>query len=259
MPSKTRTFVKTEFGYRPSMAKKKVVIVKKTRRRAAPRYNRGKFSPEKKIYTATAPDDQKVGQLNGNSNGFYIADATPIPVQGPESNERIGTKIAVCSGHWDIQFSQQSSGATAMKGIIEVFYVETPGPLSMTDIYDATPFVKSGGISAGIIDYNSTRDVAAMRRFKRICFKKFYMKADNYSTALNILTIKMGFKRKRKPLIFRLSDSANTERYGQLIMTIRTDSGNWSGGASTLTGVPVTTAATGLIMNYQHMSYYYDS
>lgn len=234
---------------------------KKTNKRKSVPKSIFQQSPEKKAFYAISPLNQKVAQLNGNSNGFFITNASPDPDQGVLSTERIGCKIAVISGHWDLQFYQQSTTNQPIRGICELFYTETPETVSSTtasSLYNGTPFILSGGSYAGIIDYNSDRDFNYMKNYKRVCYKKFKVAADTLSTQVQITTIKMGFRAK-KPYIFRFTDTASTQTTGQFIFVVRCDAGNYAGGDSTLSGVPILTAATGLVMNYQHTTFYYDN
>lgn len=235
----------------------------RTYRRRVARRPRQRTSFEKKQYVAITVDNTRVAQLNGDANGYYIADSTPKPNQGFLSNERTGTKIAVCSGHYDFQIYQQSSNIGPIRGIVELFWNKgtpvTVGSTTMSQLYDGNGFVKtSGGLDAGIIDYNSTRDVNYMKNWKRVCYKKFYVKGDFQASQVQISSFRMGFRRKN-PFVIRLSDTANNLTTGQFVLTVRCDAGNWAGGASTLTNIPISGAATGLIMNYNHSSYYFDN
>lgn len=212
---------------------------------------------EKKTYTSiNFSEDQILGQVENNAKGYYIVDTSPAPSQGTSSVTRIGQKIGVCSGHWDFQFIQQSSAALPIRGIIEVFYTDIPQTIGSTvgsQLYNSNPFVTG----ASIIDYNSSRDTNYMKNFRRVCYKKFYIKPDNYNTQVLLTTVKMGFKVK-KPYVFRISD-AGTLGTGQFIMMIRCDVGNCGGGTSTLGGIATGTPATGLTFNYGHKTYYYDN
>lgn len=250
-------------SYRRRRAARRPRRGRRTLRRRTGRRPRQRTSMEKKQYVGVTPDNTRVAQLNGDANGYYISDSTPTPDQGFLSNERIGTKIAVCGGHYDFQFYQQSSTNGPIKGIVELFWNKgtpvTVGSTIMSQLYDGTPFVKtSGGTSAGIIDYNSVRDVNYMKNWQRVCFKKFRVAADTLSTQVQLVSVKMGFRR-RKPFVVRLSDTADNLTSGQFVLTVRCDAGNYAGGNSTLINVPVTGMATGLVMNYSHTSYYFDN
>lgn len=204
---------------------------------------------------------QAIGQVNGNVNGFYSWDATPVVTEGVGYNQRIGSSLKLCSSHFSFQFIQMSSCVAPIKG--EVWMVLHKGAPTVTpgtypvQIFNPNAFITG----ASIIDLNSNLDPDYFGRYKIIRRKKFSISPDSFSTQPIVKTIKMGIKYfGKKGHHIRFNDDGTTVTDGQLIMFVVLDGGNSSTTTiSTLGNITQAGTSTGLFMNSSWTHYYYDN
>jgi len=194
-----------------------------------------------------------LGQCSVNAFGYHSQDITPIPVEGVGYQQRTGASIKVLNAYIKFQFWQQASNVHVTKFRIEFWKVKggtTVAAGLATDLYLANPNISG----STIIDYNSLRNPDFFGEAKKI-FSKNYTNRPNFSTEVAITDVVISLKLDHH---IRYDKDTNNVTDGQLVMFIFCDSGN-SGAVSTLTGVPVTTALSGLIYNNDFCFYYVDN
>lgn len=201
-----------------------------------------------------------MAQLNGNAAGYYSKDVTPIPSQGTTYSGREGSSIKLHSTRVNMQFVQQGTGTDApIHLIIEMWLIKgVPYASSgtfVTDNWETNPF-----ISTPLIDYNSDLDADNFGRRTLIRSQRVTIPLDSATTSQVVQkTCQFGiiwFKGKGHHI--RFQDNSTTIQNGQILMTVRADAGN-IGTVSSLTGVPTTTASSGLRMSWNMKHYYFDN
>ena len=219
------------------------------------------INAEKKVYNMYV-QNAVLGQVNGNSNGHYILDITPIPAQGATSITRNGASIKHHSSHFQMQFAQQSASISPIN--IRVYLIRTVGVAysSVSGVpatfMDPNPFISGG---ANIYDYNASRNQDYFKTYKVLRTLEYKLAADTASSQVQIRTVKFGMKYSDELNHVKFTaDGATTPASGQLLLFITCDAGNCSTStASTLTGVPVTAVNTGLSLQYNINHYFYDN
>lgn len=214
------------------------------------------LNAEKKM-NALSVNGQLIGQVSGNISGMYYADITPTPPNGTGGSEKTGRSIKMCSWHAQMQLIQQSNAIGRQNFKIEIYQVlgspVTPATFA-TQYWFANGFVNGGNT---IIDYNSNVNPDFYGRYKKIYSKRVTLMPDSVSGQTDFKTISMGGKLNHH---IRFDGASTTVANGQLLLVIRTDSGNVSPSVvSTLTNIPQTAVSTGALLNYQIFRYYYDN
>lgn len=219
--------------------------------------------PEKKFITTYA-DEEFLGQVDAQADGFIAADTTPNPAQGIGIDQRIGAEVTLTGLRYDFQIRQMSANIGNAKISIELFKVPaqvwSSAATFTNTIFEANPFIRtSGGANAGVIDFNSNFDPNYFGQWKLIRRKVITLKGDSLANQVNIKTFPFGIKFK-KGLKIKWNDNGVTPQYHQLILVIRADTGNMSTTtASTNTGIANTAVNTGFVVNYSHKTYYIDN
>lgn len=218
---------------------------------------------EKKYDTKYSGTTLYVGQVDGNDSGHLIFDITPTPVEGAGFNERIGQKIAATGLVFDFQLQQMSAGTQGPSTVvIDIF--QKVGDASLTignfidDIYDGDVFIdqQNAGTNS-IYDVLSERNMDYFRTYRKIRSCKMVVQPDNIS-GQNILATKKLLVKFFKPHVVKYN-SLGVVTEGQLIMTVRCDSGNKSTTtASTLAGIAVAGTNTGFFFRYNIREFYTD-
>jgi len=95
------------------------------------------------------------GQANGNANGIYMQDVTPVISQGTGSSARVGNSLKLTGMSFPVQFSGQSKTMSARKIKMMLFRVSSANNSvtltdTINDYFDVNPLT-------GIIDYNSPK------------------------------------------------------------------------------------------------------
>lgn len=222
-------------------------------------YLKSVINPEKKVYNAYQTG-LTVGQINGNTDGAYFEDVTPLPTQGITAETRNGASIKLHSSVWHMQFAQQTSCISNMKVIVEIWAIEKEPYTGFTwfnDHWKGNPFISG----ADVRDYNASIDPNNFMKGKCIARRVFTLMADQLGTEKYIKDIKIPVNyNKGQGRHIRFKANTQTLEYGQLYLVVRTDRGNMSTTTpSTLTGIPETTINTGMTMSYNVMNYFYDN
>lgn len=225
-------------------------------------YLKSVLNPEKKRFQLQTTD-AKFGQISGNNNAYWVTDVTPVPSQGVTSVTRTGNSIKVHSSHLRFQFQAMSSsnGSPIKIKVMLVKVIGEPQLISSapTELLKPNPFILNAGSNAGIIDYNSDRREDTFRRFVVLRQKSVTLRA-NYHTGQHQLTdVSMGVKFKSHHVKFT-TDGNQTVADGQLFILCLADNGNSSDATvSTLTGTPQTAINTGINLQYDISTWYYDN
>lgn len=221
---------------------------------------KGMVNAEKKnidIYSANSVET--VGQLNGNSSGFWTKDITPICPQGTTYSTRNGSSIKLTSSFMKFQFYHQSSTAGPVR--LKMYFIQPKTYQSNLNTYIQNMFVYNKFLSTTTIyDFNSMINPDYFGLYKILRTKSVYLPADTISGVNMIKSVNIPHSWNRgKGHHIRYAGDTNTVLNGQVFILIFSDSGNISGVASTITPVPVAGATTGINFNYDIKHYFYDN
>lgn len=222
------------------------------------------FKPEKKTYLLNSPPGAggayPLGQLNGTSSGggYLGFDISCSPGQGTLGSSRNGNEIQMTSAYYQFQFIQQSACTSPVK--VKMYWFSVQGyPQSnptgvVTALFNPNPFTNQT-----IYDAHSSLDSNYLGNFKLIKTKTVIVGADNYSGLTQIKTVNVGLKLK-KPITVRFTgDGSNIQTEGWVYLVIMADNGNCSTSVvGTASNVANTAINTGLLMNYNFITYFTD-
>lgn len=228
-------------------------------------YLKSVLNPEKKVFQQFGTN-VGLGQVNGNANGYYALDITPIPAQGTTSVTRNGNSIKLHSLFMRFQFQQQANTANQVKVRIYIVLIKgTPntsvGAFPAGIMLDPNPFVTGGG---SIYDYHSSTNPDYFGTWKIIRKKDITVKNDSVS-GNNMITdfgLPIKYFRGKGHHIRYAQDGSQQIADGQLLMVVLADNGNVSGTTpSTLAGITTGSTAinTGCLFNYNMQHYFYDN
>lgn len=202
------------------------------------------------------------GQVYVNASGAQIVDITPTPQSGSADNARTGNSIKMTSFYHSFQISQQSAANHQnMKIIVEYWNVkgipQAATQSTLLKIYEANNFMNPLG---GYIDYFSSRNPDYFNTFKRIASKSFTLQFDSTTGASGNESLSRGCIKRKFNHHIRYDPGTTTVIEGQILMTIRADSGNRGGTDYTDTGfIPVKQANTGANLQYNMIDFYVDN
>lgn len=213
---------------------------------------------EKKNFTITySATDQVMGQVAGNSNGFYSADVTPTPALGSSSGGRIGNDINVTGMYMTVQLRQMSAATAPVK--ITWYIMRMKGDYSSTSgQVVANSFNTNDYIGGGAIIYDTQSSLNSDFFGTYTILKKFncYIKPDQF-TGQQMPCVKNIALKFRKPLNVRFYSNGTGVCLGKIFLVALASNGNCSTvTASTITNLPVSAVNTGQFLNFS-MKYYY--
>lgn len=214
---------------------------------------------KKNIDLYSANSLQTVGQLNGNSSGFYTLDITPVPTQGTTYSTRNGASIKLSSSFMKFQFYHQTSTVAPVK--LKLYIIQTKMTQTNLTTFVQGMFLYNRFLSTtNIYDFNSMVNPDYFGLYKILRTKTILIPGDQISGVNMIKDINIAHKWNRtKGHHIRYAGDTNTVLNGQVFLLIFSDSGNISGTASTITPVPIQSATTGINFNYDIKHYYYDN
>lgn len=212
--------------------------------------------------------DQTVGQLkvSGTSfvSGHYNADISPTPSNGSGVSDMIGNKIRLMSSRLHFQFRQQANTfGGPIKGTI---YVIQPNgklgdvPQIPGEFLNANPYLAVQGVT--VYDNISNRNFDTMKNF--IVHRKipFVFREDSTGTGAQVIvkTFNFGIKYNKGKGI-SMSFANGIPLTDEITLLVVLDYGNASNtvGSVIPSGVPISGAATGLIMTYFVDHWYTDN
>jgi len=232
-------------------------------------YLKSVLNPEKKRYENATTTPNLVGQVNGVSGSYtegrYLFDCTPIPLQGVTYNTRNGASIKLHSTMWHFQFVQEASCVSDVKLCVEIFQImgePYTGFTFFNERYLENPFIIDGVSGAKTIrDLNSQINPDNFMKGKCIAKRIVRIRADQTTGAKMITDLKLPIKYNRGQghHVRYKKDSIDVES-GQLYIVIRADRGNIGTVAiSNLSGVPDVAPNTGISMLGNKVDYFYDN
>lgn len=218
-------------------------------------YLKSVLNPEKKRDSYRI-ENTAVGQCNGNLDGAYFFDCTPVISQGITSNTRNGASVKLHSSMYHFQFTQSVGTIADIRGVIEMWKI-TGEPYSgftwFNEHWEANPFT-------GVRDINSQTNPDNFMKGKCIARKYFSVKADQTAGVKTLSDVKMPILyNKGQGHHLRYNKDTNTIENGQTYLVIRTDRGNISGSSVSTLNVPDVNINTGLLMQFNAVNYYYDN
>lgn len=215
---------------------------------------------KRQVYTMIGTD-QTFGQCAGNANAYWSDDITPNMVPGPNSNARIGNEISVTSAYMTLQLRQMPACTAPVKCVFYMFipkgnYTDVPVN-AVTQLWNTNNFIGTG---ATIYDTGSDMNIDQMNNFRIIRKFTVYVKPDQFSGQQMPVAKSIGLKFKRPLKIKWPNTSGNSQIENRIFFVGFCSAGNASAAtASTLANIPITTANTGLFINYSIKWYYTDS
>lgn len=161
-------------------------------------YLKSMINAEKK-HLRTDVENVVMGQVNGNSNGYYVVDVSPAPSQGTGFQERIGNSIKLHSTHWEMMIQRQSgpSIVSPIKLNIKIIRIEGEPYGTLSNAIEGkflyhNPFIDT----ANIFDYHSGRVPEYFKNYRVLKNMNIYMPGNQISGQLSNKTIKFGLKYK---------------------------------------------------------------
>lgn len=213
------------------------------------------INSEKKRITV-ANNNLGIGQVANNNSGHFLLDITPNPTQGSGFNQKTGSSIKLHATHFDFQFSGQTNTVSGIKIRIDIIKVIGQPFSTVSDILGKF-VVPNSFLSGSIYDINSNRDPDYFRNFRILKTKYVYLQPDQTTGDIVVKQCSLGLKYKNHHV--RNNDNDPTLSQGQILLMIRADRGNSGGSVSTITGIPITQAATGATFAYEYTHYFYDN
>lgn len=220
-------------------------------------YLKSVLNPEKKRDSYVILN-KPVGQVNGNTDGAYFADITPVISQGVTAGTRNGASVKLHSAMYHFQFTQGVGTIANIRGVIEIWEIKgEPYGASLFTYFDehweANPFT-------GVRDINAQTNPDNFMKGRCIARKYFRVIADQTSGVKTLTDVKMPISyNKGQGKHLRYNRDTNTIEHGQMYMVIRTDRGNISGSSVSTLNVPDVNINTGLLMQYNCTNYFYDN
>lgn len=205
----------------------------------------------------------EVGQVNANLTGTAIFDISPYQVgQNLTANGRQGNSIKIKSTYFQIQFQQQAAAAVSSRIIMEIWAVKgVPdtggfGAVTLPRLFDAATF-------SGVIDAFSPRNQNAYNDYVCIRRKRITIPYDSVTGLNQLKTVMFGHSwNKGQGHHIRYQGDTNNSTdiaNGQILITLRSDTGNKSINTASTLPVFQPNFNTGVAFKYTHKHYYYDN
>jgi hypothetical protein len=157
------------------------------------------------------------------------------------------------------QFTGNGQQSSKLEIVVEIWKVMgTPQAtsLALNQLYLPNAFVTG----ANIRDSNAQPDQDYRQQYQLVARRKCRLNKDHLSTQQSITNLEIPIKFGQFGHHIKYAENTSIVASGQLIMTVRTDSGNLSGSVvSTLGNVPILAIATGGFMARSMTYYYYDN
>jgi len=222
-------------------------------------YIKSRLNVEKKFIN-NAVSTAVVGQVNVNAPAYYAVDLLPTWVQGDGESQRVGNSLKLTGYNQKLQFTGMTNMYSTRR--IRVQYIKTTDrvnslPNILADIFDVNPLT-------GNIDYFSEKNYANSRKAHKI------IRTMNYSIRAGS-GIDVGNAPFTRPIgdmncslklndVLRFGSDADTSPQDyRLFCVIFVDAGNISGTASGNAGAMVSTAFTGLNVQWHGRTWYVDN
>lgn len=217
-------------------------------------YLKSVLNPEKKRYTYTEAN-LLVGQVNGNADGLFNRDVTPVMNQGVTYDTRNGASIKLHSSIYHFQLAQQAGAVGKIKAMIEIWEVKGDPLTGFTfsnEHWDPNTFT-------GVRDFNCQINPDHYMKARCLARRSISVAADQTTGEKLLTDVKIPLLyNKGQGKHIRYEKDSNTVASGQMYLIIRCDRGNIATTPSGL-NVPDVGINTGLIFNYNRVDYYYDN
>lgn len=205
------------------------------------------------------PTANSIGQVNGNAEAALVLDITPTPAQGAQDSQRNGDSIKLTTAYFKFQLSQMSATKSPIRGIIEIYQV-LGKPQATSEFLNQRWLPNAFITGANIRDFNAQADQDYRQQYRLIAKKNFRLKGDTDSGQTQILNVAMPLKFGTYGHHIKYAENSTTVASGQLIMTVRCDSGNISPSTtSTLGNLVIYSPVSGAYINKSMTFYYYDN
>ena len=222
------------------------------------KYLKSVLNPEKKRIHYQTTEDAPIGQINGNTDGGYFGDITPVPPQGITYDTRNGASIKLHSSMWHFQFVQQVGVICDIKVCLEMYVIKGEPYSGFTfrnERFLPNPFIIGGDVR----DYNTQINPDNYMKGKLLCRRYITLKEDATGSSKNVYDLKIPISyNKGQGHHIRFNKDTTTVEHGQMYMIIRTDRGN-IGAVSTLVGPPDINQNTGINMRWSVQHFFYDN
>lgn len=217
------------------------------------------LNPEKKRYnignSSSGVSYSLLGQVNVNTSGYLGFDITPLPAQGITDVTRNGDSIKLFSMDMKFQLMGQLNNISDMK--VKWFVVKVMGQ-PYTSVGACILDFLSANTFNGLYDYNSDRVYDKMGLIKIVRQGTWSFKGLPGTTNAKVIHNKrIGLKFKNQHI--KYVNNTTTIGTGQMYLLMFSDSGNVSSTVSTLPNIPNTAASSGLEVNYDFTSFFYDN
>lgn len=203
-----------------------------------------------------------VAQVDGNGEGAYCTEVTPVLPQGDGKGQRVGNSLKMTGMSFPIQFCGQANTLSGRR--LRFTLIRSRGKARtsaevFTDLYDANPI---NGIAR---DFNAPRKYTKGDGLQVIRSQNYYLKPpalDGGSqgvtdTEFSQLTVK--FNVKLQDTLRYDSDATTDPDNIRYFVLIQTDLGNKSGSTVSTLDIPVTSLASGVLCRFASRAWYCDN
>jgi len=218
------------------------------------------LNTEKKYIDTLEASDGNVGQVRNNSDGFYGQYITPNISQGVAESQRVGNSIKATGMVLKFNMIKQNQGEGSRRLCIRVVRSQDPQltPAQVHEkLLDLNPFVP-------VRDYNSNLDYTELKdgRIRVIATKKVYFDQNNGDgmTLINERMTKSITLPVKLNDVLRFGDNADVQPENvRYFVVITCDNGNCGGSTSTVLGVTVPDANSGIDFKMHSRFWYVDN
>ncbi len=199
----------------------------------------------------------RLGQVQGTNSGYVCIDITPSPAQGVSDTTRNGDSIRL--NHIDFKFQlikqSQNFNGTRVK-----FWIIHQKGIIQTDANAMVAQFLNLNTFNGLYDFNSDRNYDLSKQVS--VMKTGYISVPVSTMTSNGQTLikDYSFKQYFKNFHVKFVNNSQTIGSGQLFLLMVADAGNSSSNtAATAPNIPNTAINSGLYLNYDLTSFYYDN
>ena len=231
---------------------------------------KSRLNAEKKEKREVEITDGTVGQVNGDLNGYWFQDITPILGQGTGADERVGNSLKMTGCNLNFQFMGQKNALTGRKVKIGLYRVRDPGLGPTTSSNDVTADLFDSNPLTGLFDFNAAKayrnsknDGIACIREKTVYLPKVELLNRGGSDTANQDFEKayktLNFPVKLNDLLRYEQDNDNLPNGFRYVILVRADCGNTSAVQSNIQNIPVVTGDSGVTFRMGQRWWYVDN
>jgi len=219
------------------------------------------LNPEKKRYNqgnvSGVTSYVQFAQVNVNAPAYFGLDITPIPAQGITDITRNGDSIKLHSQDLKFNFIYQSGCLSDMR--VKYYVLQTLGVTYGTVGSAILDFFNPNSFN-GLYDMNCDRNYDKIGTLKIVRQGSWFFKGPDQNNVVDrsVYSKRIGLKYKNHHIKF--VNNTTTVGTGQLFLIMFTDRGNSNTvNSSTVPNIPITAVNTGLDVNYDFTSFFYDN